>query len=108
MTSKYLIGSIVTMILIFSGLFWWQTVANPPLAIPESTIPPTEAVQLKSLPEADKTAPQFGPAPPTPPKASQLSREEKRFNRYDLDKNEILTRIEMMSSRTKAFKKTGC
>jgi len=34
-----------------------------------------------------------------------LSREEVRFNRYDRNRDELVSRIEMMSSRTKDFKK---
>jgi hypothetical protein len=44
------------------------------------------------------------PAPP-PPKAYKASREELRFNRYDRNRDETITRLEMMSSRTDAFRK---
>jgi len=57
------------------------------------------------LPEADPDALTIGPAPPTPPKAYKASREELRFNRYDRNRDEIITRLEMMSSRTDSFRK---
>ena len=57
------------------------------------------------LPVAGKDAPAFGAPPPDPPKAAKLSREEVRFNRYDRNRDELVSRIEMMSSRTKDFKK---
>lgn len=107
MISKYLIGGLFAILAISAGLFWWQSNASAPLAIPIA--PPPEAqidpADIESLPEADPNAPQFGEAPPTPPRASILSREERRFNRYDLDRNDEISRIEMMASRTKAFKK---
>ncbi len=107
MMSKYLIGGLFAILAISVGLFWWQSNASVPLSIPNS--PPPEAqidpVEIDSLPEADPNAPQFGKAPPNPPRASILSREERRFNRYDLDRNDEISRIEMMASRTKAFKK---
>ena len=42
--------------------------------------------------------------PPTPPEAPTAIREEVRFNPYDRNKGELVSRIEMMGSRTKAFK----
>ena len=105
--SKYLIGGLFALLAISAGLFWWQTNASAPLPIPHS--PPPEAeidpIDINTLPEADPNAPSFGKAPPNPPRATKLSREERRFNRYDLDQNNEISRIEMMSSRTKAFKK---
>jgi len=103
MTSKYVIGALAAIIAISVGLFWWQSNASAPLPIPNE--PPPEPELLEKLPEADANAPQVGPDLPSPPKAAELSREERRFNRYDLDKNSLVTRTEMMASRTKAFKK---
>jgi hypothetical protein len=57
-----------------------------------------------ALPEAAANAPAFGPAPPTPPEAPKASREEVRFNRSDRNRDELVSRLEMMGSRTKAFK----
>ena len=39
-----------------------------------------------------------------PPEAPKASREEMRFNRYDRNKDELVSRLELMGSRTKAFK----
>lgn len=103
MNSKYLTGAIIAILALSMGLFFWQSNANAPLAIPNEPIP--EPVLIDKLPEADANALPVGDAPPTPPRASKLSREERRFNRYDLDRNEQISRIELMSSRTKAFKK---
>lgn len=103
MTSKYLIGGIMAILALSAGLFLWQSNANAPLAIPNEALP--DPISIETLPEAKSDAPIFGEAPPTPPRASALSREEKRFNRYDLDRNDQISRIELMASRTKAFKK---
>ena len=43
--------------------------------------------------------------PPVPPEAPKLSREEVRFNRYDRDRDELISRNELMGSRTAAFRK---
>ena len=103
MVSKYIIGAIGAIAALSTGLFIWQTNANAPLVIPNEAPPEIEVSE--TLPEADSNAPQFGPEPPSAPKAAKASKEERRFNRYDLDRNEEISRIEMMASRTKAFKK---
>ena len=42
---------------------------------------------------------------PKPPQATELTREQKRFARYDRNSDRLITRTELMSSRTKAFRK---
>lgn len=39
-----------------------------------------------------------------PGEASPQSREQRRFARYDRNRDGVITRVEMMGSRTKAFK----
>ena len=41
----------------------------------------------------------------SPPQAPKASREEMRFNRYDKDRDDLITRNELMSSRTRDFRK---
>lgn len=87
--------------LVSGGLWLWQIQAAQENAIPA---PPPPAALSDKLPLAGKNAPAFGLAPPTPPEAPKASREEQRFNRYDRDRDELISRLEMMGSRTKAFK----
>src|SRR3546814_18943788 len=42
---------------------------------------------------------------PALPAAKTESREERRFNRYDRDRNERIGRVEMMGTRSAAFRK---
>jgi hypothetical protein len=98
---RFLGGAGVALLLASAGLWFWQGQASQDNEIPAAPPPPALA---EGLPQASKGAPAFGPAPPTPPEAPKSSREEQRFNRYDRDRDEIITRVEMMSSRTKAFK----
>jgi hypothetical protein len=98
---RILIGGIGTLLLAGSGLWFWQTSANQPNLIPAA--PPPMAIS-DALPAAGPNAPVRGPAPPTPPEAPKASREEVRFNRYDRNRDELVSRLEMMGSRTKAFK----
>ena len=81
------------------GVFWWQGRA----AVEQSAPPPPPAAPAtdpEKLPIADPGSLQ-GPAPP---ELSDLSREEQRFFRYDRNRDRLITRNEMLSSRTEAFR----
>ena len=98
---RFLAGGLGALLLAASGLWLWQGRASQENDIPAT--PPPAAIS-DSLPEAETNAPAFGAAPPTPPEAPKASREEQRFNRYDRNRDELISRLEMMGSRTKAFK----
>jgi hypothetical protein len=98
---RIIIGGLSALLLAGSGLWLWQTQAYQKNDIPAA--PPPAAIS-DALPEAGANAPTIGLAPPTPPEAPKASREEVRFNRYDRNRDELISRIEMMGSRTKAFK----
>ncbi|MFC4292039.1 hypothetical protein ACFOWX_06380 [Sphingorhabdus arenilitoris] len=102
--NRFLAGGLAALALAGGGLIFWQTQAQQEIELPPPP-PPAADEDGDVLPVPASNAPQFGPAPPTPPKAAKASREEQRFNRYDRNRDEIITRIELMSSRTKAFKK---
>lgn len=95
------IGGIAALLMAGAGLLFWQTAANQQSIIPA---PPPPIAISDALPRAGSNAPANGPAPPTPPEAPKASREEVRFNRYDRNKDELVSRLEMMGSRTKTFK----
>lgn len=95
-----LLGLIAGLLLAGVGLFWWQGRAEieakaPPLPMPEARPPDPE-----ELPITDPGAMQ-GPAPPQP---SELTREEQRFFRYDRNRDRLITRNEMLSTRSDAFR----
>jgi hypothetical protein len=98
---RFLAGGVGALLLVTGGLWLWQGQASQDNPIPA---PPPPAAIFDALPEAAADAPAFGPAPPTPPEAPKASREEVRFNRYDRNRDELVSRVEMMGSRTKAFK----
>jgi len=102
--SRIALGAFGTIALLSVGLFWWQGRAEvergapPPEPLPvkvaaedgEPTLPMAETVDLRG---------------PAPPEASELSKEQRRFFRYDRNRNWKISRAEMLSSRTDAFKK---
>lgn len=98
----FVAGGVAAVLAIGAGLWLWQGYANQKNPIPAA--PPPIAL-VDGLPTAGANAPAFGPSPPTPPEAPKSSREEQRFNRYDRNRDDIISRLEMMSSRTKDFKK---
>ena len=94
------LGVFVGLILAGVGVFWWQGRAQVELLAP----PPPEAEETappETLPQVDP-GDLTGPAPPT---ASELTREERRFFRYDRDRDRSISRNEMLSSRSDAFRK---
>ena len=99
---RILVGGLAAL-LFMAGSFWlWQIQASTGNAIPIA--PPPAAAMDDALPSAGPDAPLVGPAPPIPPEAPKASREEVRFNRYDRNRDELISRVEMMGSRTKAFR----
>ncbi|WP_443970782.1 hypothetical protein [Sphingobium sp. CR28] len=98
---RFFAGIVAALMLLSAGLFWWQDRAE--LATQPLVAQRAPSASLPNVPpEGDPDA--VGAALPALPKADARSREEKRFDRYDRDRNNIITRAEMMGSRVKAFK----
>ncbi|WP_341711976.1 EF-hand domain-containing protein [Erythrobacter sp.] len=94
------LGSAVSLTLAGVGLFWWSGRAQI-----EDAAPP---------PLVDRPAPAQSDVPvagagnligPEPPEASELSKEQQRFFRYDRNRDWRISRTEMLSTRTDAFRK---
>ena len=102
--SRIALGAFGTIALLGIGLFWWQGRAEVERGAPPPESLPVQVATVAgepSLPMAE-TSDLRGPAPP---EASELSREQRRFFRYDRNRNWKISRAEMLSSRTEAFKK---
>ena len=85
---RYLAGAVGALLLAGGGLVLWQGLnASPPLTPPA----PAAAVGSTALTE--------------PPAASEKTREEKRFQRYDKDRDGKVAREEFLASRRKAWAK---
>ena len=96
---KVLLGGVLALAMAGVGLFWWQGRAEVERRAPPALAQP-EIVDT-GLPTADAEGAQ-GVAPP---EAAEQTREQRRFARYDRNHDGIISRNEMLSTRTAAFKK---
>ena len=94
------LGSVATLALAGLGLFWWQGRAQ----VEQGAPPPLAVEAAPALPETPPVDPgdAVGPAPP---EATELTREQRRFFRYDRNRDWRITRTEMLSTRSDAFRK---
>lgn len=96
--NRIVLGGIIALVLVAVGVFWLQGRAE----VEQGAPPPAPAeTPPEGLPSADIA----GLRGPDPPEASELSREQRRFFRYDRNRDLRVTRDEMLSTRTDAFRK---
>lgn len=91
-------GAFAALILAGAGLFWWQGRAQ----VEEAAPPP---LQVSSTPDGLPSADPGDMRGPDLPEATELTREQRRFFRYDRNRDLKITRREMLSTRTAAFRK---
>lgn len=101
--NRILVGALGALLLAASGLFWWQgragdrvSAAPPRLAL--EVVPPAEADELPDSDAGDAVGPGL-------PEATEQSREAKRYERLDKNRDGQITRTEMLSPRVKDFRK---
>lgn len=88
--ARFFAGVAACFLLMTGAFLIWQGRAEEP-TLPEAPPPGPVLAQSAPLPE--------------PPEASPKSREEKRFDRADKDKDGRIVREEMLAPRRKAFAK---
>jgi hypothetical protein len=91
---RYLVGACGALLLGLAGMFLFRGSAAPERMLPAM---PSTAGPVATEQEA--------PLPDEAPSASAKTREQKRLDRYDKDRNETVTRDEYLASRHKAFAK---
>lgn len=87
---RYLLGGLGALLLIVAGYALMAGRATPRALLPDA-------------PGAQADGSATVPLPDSVPEASEKTREEKRFNRYDKDRNGAITREEYLASRRKAY-----
>lgn len=98
--NKIVLGVFLGLALAGLGLFWLQGQAQVERGAPPPD-PGLEAADPLALPTADVA----GLRGPDPPEATELTREQRRFFRYDRNRDGRITREEMLSTRTAAFRR---
>lgn len=88
---RYLAGGLAALLMMAAGWTIYSSRARP-----DPILPPMPVA-------APQRAEAGGDAPV--PEASERSREEMRFDRYDKDRDDRITRAEYLTSRRKAFAK---
>ncbi len=100
--NRILVGALGALLLVASGLFWWQgRAAVSPPAAPSQLALASATPADDALPDSD-AGDAVGPGLP---EASEQSREQKRFDRLDKNRDGKITRTEMLSPRVKDFRK---
>ena len=89
---RFLAGVAAALLLVTGEFFIWQAQADRGTVVP-------------ALATATTAAPMGLADPAGPPAASERTREEKRFSRYDKDKNGAVARGEYLVARRKNFAK---
>lgn len=98
--NRIVLGALLALALVGLGLFWWQGRAEVEKGAPPPS-PATLAADPMALPSADVS----GMRGPAPPEASELTKEQQRFFRYDRNRDQRISRAEMLSTRTDGFRK---
>lgn len=95
--NRTLLGAFLALMLVAAGVFWWQgravVNAGPLPALPApapTTLPVSEPGALRG---------------PDLPQATEQTREQRRFDRLDRDRDGRISRVEMLLPRVAAFRK---
>ena len=98
--NRIVLGAVAALLLVGAGLFWWQGRAATERGAPPPE-PPVAAAQDEPLPFADGA----GMRGAAPPEADPVSREQRRFDQLDRDRDGRITANEMLAPRAAAFRK---
>ncbi len=104
--NRIVIGAVAALLLAASGLFWWQgkaatEAAAPPIPQPLMEQASDSAGLEEDVPDEDGA----GLRGTALPGVSPATREEKRFNRLDRNRDNLIARNEALAPRVAAFRK---
>ncbi len=91
---RYFVGAGAALLLGLAGMFLFRGSASPGVRLPSAP-----AARAEAMVSAETQLPDAAPS------ATTRSREQKRFDRYDKDRDDAVTREEYLASRRKAFAK---
>ena len=98
--NRMLLGALAALLLAAAGVFWWQG-----RAATERGAPPPEATFASGVPTDElPTADGKGLRGAAPPEADEVTREQRRFDRLDRNRDAMVTRNEMLAPRAAFFR----
>ncbi len=103
--NRIVLGAVSALLLAGAGMFWWQGRASVEASAPPAPAPLAEVptgAPLEEIPDEDGEG-MMGVA--LPPEADEASREEKRFDLLDRNRDNLISRTEVMQPRIAAFRK---
>ena len=89
---RYLVGGLAALALVAAGLVLFNRSGRSVAALPAAPLAFAQTAEDGALPDSV-------------PQASDRTREQKRFDRYDKDRNGAVTREEFLANRRKAYAK---
>ena len=89
---RYLVGGVAALLMVAAGVMLFKPRAKADTA-------------LASLPPQPPQSATGDPLPDAAPEATDRTREQKRFDRYDKDRDGAVTREEYLAQRRKAYAK---
>lgn len=98
--NRIVLGAVGALLLAGAGIFWWQGRAETERgAVLPAALPAAAADD--ALPTADGS----GLNGAAPPEVDEVTREQRRFDRLDKNRDAKITRAEMLGPRVAAFRK---
>ncbi len=101
--NRVVLGAVSALLLAAAGLFWWQGRAATEAAAPPQ--PLAEPLETGSRDDEIPTEDGEGVAGDALPTADEATREERRFNRLDRNRDNQISRNEALAPRVAAFRK---
>lgn len=99
--NRIILGAVSALLLASAGFFWWQGRAATEAAAP----PPPPGTSGEAVPDEIPTEDGAGLLGEDLPVADEATREERRFNRLDRNRDNLVSRAEALAPRVAAFRK---
>ncbi|MFM2302013.1 MAG: hypothetical protein RLZZ84_1749 [Pseudomonadota bacterium] len=97
--NRIILGAVSALLLASAGFFWWQGHAATEAAAPPLATGTTPAADAIPTDDGD------GLTGEDLPQATEATREERRFNRLDRNRDNLVSRNEALTPRAAVFRK---